>query len=223
MRLLAIISIVLFLTSCKTYSYFKTPNDLLKQDCIVYMLDGTQKKGKLTIQFETGHSTENVLHLSTSENRDEKIAVQDIKYYQLNGESYFPKKVDMDSYEIPVRNKIYLPDTRNLLFVKRLTSENAKISLFELYEASDKTADGFAQYDYFVSFPSQDRLVAWSTRGKLFFPNFEDKVSELVSDCQILSQKIKQKNENYYARQVSVDAKKNEVIKRIITEYNECK
>lgn len=65
--------------------------------------------------------------------------------------------------------------------------------------------------------------MTWSIRGKKFFPNFEEKMSKIVSDCPSLAEKIKQKMNGYAVRQMSIDAKKYEVIKKIVDEYNSCK
>lgn len=110
------------------------------------------------------------------------------------------------------------------MFLKRLTGDSAKLQLFELYRSKNNSSEQFDQYDYYISFSNENRFVSWSIRGSKFFPDFEDKMSKIVSDCPSLAEKIKQKQNGYTVKQVSVDAKKNEVIKKIIEEYNnKCK
>ena len=43
------------------------------------------------------------------------------------------------------------------------------------------------------------------------------------SDCPSLAEKIKQKTNGYAVKQMSVDGKKYEVIKKIVDEYNSCR
>jgi hypothetical protein len=47
-------------------------------------------------------------------------------------------------------------------------------------------------------------------------------MSAIVKDCPALADKVKQKENGYSLGQISIDAKKNEVIKKIIFEYNDC-
>ena len=223
MRTLPLFLTLVFLSfGCKPYSYFRTPNDLLKKDCTVYLINGTEKKGKLTIQLETGHNTDNLVYLTTGKNWEEKIAIDSIQYYQLTKDYYYPKKINLDTYEIPNKDNLYLPDVRNILFVKRLTKENSRVNLYELYKSKLNSLDGIDHYDYFISFRTDDRLTALYLGSNKFFPRFEEKMSTLLSDCPSLSNKIKQKSKGYFASQISLDLKKYEIFKRIVDEYNTC-
>ena len=208
---------------CKTYSYFRSSNDFLNKDCQVFLIDRTEVNGKLTIQFETGHDIDKYLKIQTGGNAEKKIFITDIQYYKYKDEYYFPKEISVEAYEIPYRDKMYLPNVNNLLFVKRLTKEGAKIQFFELFKSRNNSPDGIDQYDYYISFNNENRFVAWSIRGTKFFPNFEEKMSKIVSDCPSLAEKIKQKMDGYALRQIAVDAKKYEVIRKIVDEYNSCK
>jgi hypothetical protein len=176
----------------------------------------------LTIQFETGHSTGNKIHLIRPGNLKEDIPIDSIKYFVYKTDYYYPKRINLETYEIPNKDKVYLPDVGNILFVKRLTKENSKFILYELYKSKNKSSEGIDQYDYFISFPTDDRMTTWNIRGSKFFPGFEEKMSSLVSDCPTLSNKIRQKEKGYFAGQISTDIKKYETIKKIVTEYNNC-
>ena len=164
-RLLLLVS----LFGCKTYSYFSTANDMLKQDCIVYLLNGTMQKGQLTIQLETGHTTDNMIHLLISKNEEKRIAIDSIKYYKYNNDYYYRKKRNLEAYEIPNRNYLYLPDVRNILILKALTKENSRIMLYELYKPAAKSNDGTDHYDHFVSFRNDRRLDVWNLGNSRFF------------------------------------------------------
>ncbi|MFZ1528660.1 MAG: hypothetical protein WAT19_07915 [Ferruginibacter sp.] len=224
MRNITIVFFILIIAeSCKTYSYFNSSNDLSNEYCQIFFVDGTEIDGRLTIQFESGHDVDKYLKIQTGSNGEKKILVTDIQYYKRKNEYYFPKEINLEAYEIPNRDKIYTPNVNNLLFMKRLTKENAKIQLFQLFKSKINSSDGFEQYEYYISFNNENRFVAWSIRGNKFFPKFEEKMSKIVSDCPSLAEKITQKMNGYAVRQMSVDAKKNEVIKKIVDEYNSCR
>ncbi|MDE3143914.1 MAG: hypothetical protein KGL19_07150, partial [Bacteroidota bacterium] len=199
---------------CKTYSYFNGSNDLLNEYCQVFLVDGTEIDGKITIQFETGHDVDKYLKIQTGNNAEKKILITDIQYYKHNDDYYFPKETNLETYEIPYRDKMYTPNVNNILFMKRLTKENAKIQLFQLFKSRTNSSDGMDQYDYFISLNNENRFVTWSIRGNKFFPDFEEKMSKIVSDCPSLAEKIAQKMNGYAVKQMSLDAKKYEVIKK---------
>jgi hypothetical protein len=209
--------------SCKIYSYFNSSNDLSNEYCQVFLVDETEIDGKITIQFETGHVVEKYLKIKTGSNEEKKILITDIQYYKHKDEYYFPKETNLEAYEIPYRDKMYTPNVNNILFMKRLTKENAKIKFFQLFKSRNNSSDGIDQYDYYISLNNENRFVTWGIRENKFFPNFEEKMSKIVSDCPSLAEKIKQKMNGYAVRQMSVDAKKYEVIKKIVDEYNSCK
>lgn len=221
MKIYTLLILSVFL-SCKSTSYFSSPNDILEKDCTMALVSGATEQGKLSVQFETGHTANNFVMLRNAGGVAEKIPLDSVNYYQLGNEYFFPKEINLDAYDIPGRYNVGLPNVRNILFVKRLTKEGAAIGLFELFISGRKTNDGFDHYDYFVSFANHDRLEAISTRGNLFFPKFNEKMSDIVKDCPALAGKVKQKENGYSLGQISIDAKKNEVIKKIIFEYNDC-
>ncbi len=217
--------LMLFTTipGCKTYSYFASSNDLVNQECKMVMVDGSEMFGKLTVQFEEGHNVDKQAKFLTKEHLEKRIPITDIKYYLLNNEYYFPKEINLEPYQYISKDKLEIINQNNLLFVKRLTKENANIELYVLNQPRNRTMDGVTQDDYFVSFKTDGRFGAWNIRSDLFFPNFEEKASKMVSDCPLLYSKIKAKEKGYTVKQISIDASKRDVIRRIITEYNNCR
>jgi hypothetical protein len=185
-------------------------------------VDGSEIDGKLTIQFETGHDREKYLKIKSDSNAERKILVTDVQYYKYKNEYYFPKETNLEAYEIPNRDKVYTPNVNNLLFMKRMTKAYAKIQLFQLFKSRNNSLEASDQYDYYISFNNENRWIAWSIRGNKFFPNFEEKMSKIVFNCPTLADKIQHKMNGYAARQLSVDAKKYEVIKKIVEEFNNC-
>lgn len=225
MKQSAIFSIVFISTliaGCKTYSYFNSPNDMLNKTVEVAMVDGRMLKGELSVQFETGQPRPEFLKLVSNDKVELKIPARDILYYTFDNAFYYPKALDLAAFEIPYRDPLYTPNVSNLLFVKRITAATDKLQLYQLFKSRTNSSDGNDQYDYFLSFPGENRFTAWSIRGNKVFPDFEYKMSELLQDCPALAMKIKQKQDGYFIKQLSFDGKKLQVIKRIVAEYNAC-
>jgi hypothetical protein len=217
------VAFFLMAAGCKPTAYFNSPNDLSEKECTISLMNGTELKGKLTVKFETGNSAFNSILLKTPDKGLTQIPVDSVKYYQIGKDLYFPKIINLESAEVTDRYNVNLPNERNILFLKRITGENAPIGMFELFKSRFNYADGNDHFDYFVSLKTMDRLNAVSIRGKAFFPDFDQKMSALVTDCPALAQKISHREKSYRLNQFSLELKKVEVFKRIISEYNSCR
>ena len=175
------------------------------------MLDGTEKKGEITIKFESWYGADKFIQLENA-GREERVLIDSIKSYRINDDYYFPKRIVLEN-----------SDQERLLFVKRLTKENSRINLYELYQARRQTSDGQEHFFYYISFPTQGTLEVWNIVSKNLVPNFDEKMGKLVEDCSVLSNKIKDRSRGYFLAQFTLsDTKKVEVLKRIINEYNDC-
>ncbi len=80
--------------------------------------------------------------------------------------------------------------------MKRLTPENSRI---HLYEYLDKQT-GYSGHrsnrpikslekNYYLQLPAEKGNAVWNISLSRFVPNFDEKMSRLVSDCPVLSQK----------------------------------
>lgn len=201
------------ISGCKTVAYFHTSNDMFGQNGTVYLEDGTEKNGEITIFFETGQEPKNFIELKLN-GKSEKIFIKEIKGYKIKDKYYVPRFVDLDGNGI-----------NHLLFVQRLTKENSKIHLYELYQRNQgNNAYGEDIYSYYISLPTLAKYEVWNASSKNLVPRFEEKMSKIVSDCPSLANKIQQQNKGYFYGQVTLsNQKKAEVLKRIIDEYNQCK
>lgn len=102
---------------------------------------------------------------------EEKISLNEIAVYSMDSDFYVLKKVEM------FRDDIY-----NFLFVKRLTAENSKIQLYELYESSRGNATGEPKYSYFLSFPSYGPLETLNTNiHELLLLKYEIMITALAA------------------------------------------
>ncbi|MDP4261981.1 MAG: hypothetical protein Q8941_05565 [Bacteroidota bacterium] len=196
---------------CKPVAYFNTPNDVFKKEAVVHLLNGTVKKGEISIQFETGYGTSNFISLKNGA-AEEKIAIDSVISYSVGDEHYYLKKVDID-----------LNGSEKLLFVKMLTKENSRIKLYELFEQKKQSTDGQDHFSYFISLPTHDRLQTWNTGSRNLVPNFDEKMSKIVEDCPALANKIRQNSKGYFITGLMLsNQKKVEVLLRIINEYDDC-
>jgi hypothetical protein len=202
-KLIAIIFISAF-AGCKSISYFDSPNHVSKYAALVNMLDGSQKKGLLTINIEVTY-TDNFIILS-HDGITEKILIDNIKSYTDGNNFYVPKQVTLD-YDGPLR----------LLFLKRLTPDSSRIHLYELYQNNWQrdTRDNLLMY--FISLPAFDRLETWGMGNKNLVPNFDFKMSQVVADCPALSEKIYNKQKGYSFSQLTLSPiTQKEVLAKII-------
>lgn len=211
------ITILLICTGCVS-SYFKTPNDLYRQNATVYLDDGTEREGQLTIQLETAYTSESFVSLFDKQKKQtEKIPVKSVSYYRIKDNFYFLKEVDLDL------NGVY-----HFLFVKRVTGENSsRMQLYELHQRYKSTETGEERKLYFISLPTSGKYEALSIYSKRLTHQFEYNMSEIVEACTSLADKIKAKTKGYYIPSapslVFPESKRLEVYKRIIEEYNNCK
>jgi hypothetical protein len=207
-------SFCLFLfPGCKSVAYFHTSNDMLRQHGTIYMEDGTEKNGEITIAFETGYSTKDFINLSVN-GKAEKVYTKNIKGYKIKDKYYVPRYIDIDGNGIT-----------HLLFVQRLTGESSKIHLYELYQRNQgANSNGEDVYSYYISVPNHSKFEVWNASSKNLVPRFDEKMSRIVADCPALAQKIQQHANGYFYAQFTLsDQKKADVLKKIIDEYNDCK
>ena len=210
------ISCIFVCTGCVS-TYFKTPNDLYRETATVYLNDGTEKKGELTIQLETEFINENSVTLfDKGTKQTEKIPVKTIDHYKIKNSYYFLKELDMN-----------LNGVHQFLFVKRLTNENSRIQLYELQQRYKSTETGEERKLYFISLPASGKYEALNIYSKQLSHDFEYKMSEIVKDCPSLADKIRTKTKDYYIPAAPSllfpESKRIEVYKTIIEEYNKCK
>lgn len=205
-----LIGIIVF-NACKASPGFKTPNDTGKSEATVNFLDGTSKKGVLMVVFENPDPNMNHIYFTPANSTTLQVLdYKTIKSYAIGGDVYVPKLVDVSLNN----NKMYL-------FVKQLTAENAKLQLFELHQLFKSSASGEENYEYFISTLGSGVYDAVNINSSHLFP-FEYVMATYVPDCPPLLQKIRNKQKGYYYSGVTFKSKRIEVIKRIVSEYNNC-
>lgn len=206
-----LIPAVLLLFGCKSVPFFDSPNSISKKEAIVNMLDGTQKKGLLTVTLEANY-TVNYISVFHSE-REERVLIDSVKSYIYNDEVYEPKRIVID-FDGPLQ----------LMFVKKLTSDSSRIQLYEFFQNRIQSQSRENLQLYYITLPTFDRFETWGLGNKNLVPNFNLKMSKLVRDCPALADKIAQEQKGYYFTPLTISTiTKKEVLQRIIAEYNLCK
>jgi hypothetical protein len=208
---------LIFSIGCKAPSAFLTPNEVHKEKVVLLFTDQSKVSGEINLF----HENYNSVHVEydefiqfTPEGKDssENISLYNISGYWFGPDYYALKKLD-----------IQMTNVYRLLFVKRLTGENSKIQLYELYESGKGNGTGETQFSYFLSLPSYGPFEAVNTRSNMLIPDFDHKMSLIVSDCPTLAQKILARDNGYFIPVVSFNIKKHpDVLLRIINEYNNC-
>jgi len=205
-----LLSLILF-SGCKPVSWMNSPNDLHQQRGTLFFVNGIQEDGLITVNFESGLSSRNYIEL-TREGATKKVTLQSIRGYRLDKDQYTLKEVDVD-----------FSGSRHLLFVRQITRDSSRIGFYELYQQKTSTT-GEGMYSYFISLPGHGLYETWNIAGRELEPDFNVKMSRVVSDCPSLASKILDKAQGYFLPAYTrSDARKVRVINKIIEEYNSCK
>lgn len=224
MRFLVLLAILLMagMYGCTPITYFNTANNLVNQNCTVYLANGAEITGQLTIQFESGFQPEKSVRVVAPDHGVRNIPIDSIRFYKHNTDYYYPKEISFAAYSLPNWDYFYDPAKRNLLFVKRITPPGSRLDLFQFVQRRDRASDGRDHFVYFVSKATEHRYNAWDIGGTRFLPDFTAKMSWYISDCPALSQKITNREPAYTVDRITLDLEKLAIFRKIIDEYNNC-
>ncbi len=208
---------LMLLSGCKSTSYFTTPNDVSRQKSILYLKNKDTVSGEISVILETSLHA-NISYQPTIEftpagtTQKQSIPMENIIGYRIGATFYALKKVDINMNGI-----------NRLLFLKQLTPDNSKIQLYELHESGIGNNTGESLYSYYLSLKGMGPLETINTRSSKIIPLFEEKMSNIVSDCPTLAEKIRIKQKGYFLPFVTLAEKKHrDVLLTIISEYNSC-
>ncbi len=213
-----ILSLLVIACGCTPTAYFKTPNDVYRQKGAILLNNGTKLSGLLTIPFEDDYkySIENPKYIKMVQDgktTEDSVSVAKVKGYFIDTNFYAFKNVFLLSDNI-----------EHMLFVKRLTSESSRIGLYYLYQSGKSNNTGDETEDYFISLPGSGPYETINTRTARIIPDFDIKMSAIVSDCPALANKIRAKDPAYYFPFVTINRfKHRDVLLKIISEYNNCR
>lgn len=207
-----ILFVLLGSVSCRTLSYYSSPNSLRNIDGTLYLRNGKSITGKLIVQTDNVLGSPVKLFMNGDE-RPMQFSLSSVRAFTIGAETYELKEI-----------KDGLPLGRQLFFMRRMTPEDGRIRLYEHMQKHtvNKTSVRY-EPEYYVQLPGEENDLVHASTGSKFVPGFDQKASLLVSDCDELARKIREKKEGYYYHQVSlVKEKRLEVLMKIVTEYNQC-
>jgi hypothetical protein len=206
---------VILLASCKSASYFYTPNEFRNITGTLYLANGQTIDGKLIVNKD-GLFNHAVKIYVPGEKEAQKYNLFDVKGYSIRGQYYELREI---------RGGISL-DSR-YSFMKRLTPADSKIQLFEHTEKQTTTVNNNTsthyETQYYMQLPQETGDAVWALSSQKFVPNFDEKMSRMVQDCNGLAKKIAGKEDGYFYAQVSLSRERRaDVLWNIINEYNKC-
>jgi hypothetical protein len=199
-------------SSCRSLSYFDSPNNLRNIEGTLFLQNGRTYEGKLVIETENLFGRPVKLFVD-DDKKPMQFSLNDVKGYAARNAYYELREI---------REGVSIG--RQLYFMRRLTPENSRIHLFEFLKKRtvNKTS---VRHDpeFYLQLPGEEGMLVYAANGSRFVPHFEEKISRLVSDCPTLSRKIAEKKEGYFYAQVSLlRDKRADVLLQIIREYNQC-
>ena len=216
--ILALIA-VMVLASCGSVTSFESPNSLRNMTGTLFLTNGKSVDGKLVIQMGNMFGSD-VKVYADGEKDAMKFNLGEVEGYRIRGDYYSLKE-----------KKGGIALGRRLSFMKRLTPENSRIHLFEDVERVSEThkvngrdeTNYRYEIEYYMQLPNEATSNVYPLGGSRFVPNFDEKMSRMVSDCPSLAQKIVAKESGYFYAQISLfKEKRADVLMNIIDEYNRC-
>ena len=212
----ALLAIVL--ASCKSAAWFETPNDLYNINGTLYLNNGRTVDGKLAVD----DGWDGVVKVyQAGDKKPQRYRFSEVKGYSIRNEYYELKEI-LDGASLSRKYRLH--------FMKRLTHDDSKIHLYEFLD-KQTSYTGYRrsrtftslEKNYYVEIPSEKENGVWDIGQSKFVPNFDEKMSRIVSDCPRLSQKIASKEKGYFYPQVGgSDEKRVDILWNIVTEYNKC-
>jgi hypothetical protein len=186
----------------------------------LFLTNGKSVDGKLVVQM--GNMFGGVIKIYTEGDKNAmQFNVEEVEGYRIRNDYY-----DLKELKGGVRLG------KKLSFMKRLTPARSRIYLYEYIDkvtetnrvnGSNRTTTRY-ENDYYMQFPNTEGSAVYPLGGSKFVPNFNEKMSRLVSDCPELAQKIAAKESGYFYAQISLSKEKRaDVLLNIIEEYNRCK
>lgn len=217
-RVLTFLILIVLASSCRSMAYFDTPNDLKNMPATLYLTNGKSYRGNLVVHTNK-YSASSVKMYTEGDKKAMRFPLTEVKGYDLRNDYYELKEV---------RGGIRFG--KEYSFMKRLTKDNSRIHLFE-NTTKTTTSNGpnmgsytYYETQYFLQLPGEEGDAVWPLSSSKFVPNFDEKMSKLVSDCPSLAAKIANKEQGYFYAQVSLSKEKRaNVLMNIIDDYNECK
>lgn len=216
-HLLFFLTLLIFISSCRSVAMFESPNNLRNIPAVLYLINDKTIKGKLIVN--TDNLLGNAVKMYVDGDKEAmKFNLMEIKGYEIRHDYYALKEV---------RGGIRIGQEYS--FMRQLTPNDSRIHLYENMEKktvrnnNTNTTTNVYEPQYYMQFPSEQGDAVWPLNSSKFVPNFDEKMSLLVADCPQLAVKIATKQPGYYYNQISLFRERRaDVLMNIIQEYNHC-
>lgn len=217
-RIFTILFVIAFV-GCGTMASFDSPNSLRNINGTLFLKNGKSVNGLLVVQLGNMFGSD-IKVLEGDDKKSLNFKLEEVEGFRVRNELYLLR-----------RKEGGIGLGRRISFMRRITPENSRIHLYELREKVDETnrsnnrgrlGDRY-ETEYYVELPNESAGSVYALGGSKFVPNFDEKMSRVVSDCPSLAQKIAGKRDGYFYAQVGLFTEKRlNVLMNIIEEYNSC-
>ncbi len=209
---ITLLTILISTISCNTLSYYRTVNDMSNIASTLTMTSGTTIQVMLTVQLDRNWLQATTIQYTTKLIKTPiTVPLDSIKEIIIKGEPYLPRNITI-GIGTTVRKRL----------VKRLTEPTSKLHLLEykyrdetLHDDASNSMHNYNQVQYYYLLATDNTGSARNIEGKATVPNFDEKVSNYLSDCPTVASKIKAKEKGYFYAQITMNSNK-----RLITWYN---
>jgi hypothetical protein len=216
---------LLFLCSCGSATFFKSPNQLQNIPGTLHLRDGKTITGNLVIDSDRPNSKAVQIYRS-ADKKPLRVPLSEIKGYAAQNESYELKEIKKPIVVGKGHSLLsQLAAGKSYSFLKRLTPVHSRIHLYENMEPQTAGSTTTSRYTtvYYITLPTELENAVYPLDDSRLVPNFHEKMSRHVADCPALAQKIARKEPGYtYAHLNIVNEKRLAVLLNIIEEYNAC-
>lgn len=218
-RLLAFYVMAAFL-GCTARIMPATPNNFSETQAQMLLRNGEVLSGRLIVSMNQV-LTPSIRFKPDGATDFQKYSVEDVEGYRSANGAYMLKKLRGPG----------IVGTWDW-FVKRLTPPDSRIHLFEYYDIEQQTStvnrvpvavNPREIRRYFLSLPGDTTRIIYAAGSNKFTPNFDEKMSALLSDCPTLARKIADKKDGYFYSDLSASRSRLDVLNTIIDEYNACR
>jgi hypothetical protein len=216
---------LLFLCSCGSATFFKSPNQLQNIPGTLHLRDGKTITGNLLIDIDRPNSKAVQIYRS-ADKKPLRVPLLEIKGYVAQNEHYELKEIKKPIVVGKGHSFLgQLAAGKSYSFMKRVTPAASRIHLYESMEpqtAGSTTTSRYATV-YYITLPTAPAEAVFPLDDSKLVPNFNEKMSRHVTDCPALAQKIARKEPGYtYVHLNIVNKKRLAVLLNIIEEYNAC-
>jgi hypothetical protein len=215
MKIIIFITII-FTTACGL-PYYNTVNAMNGQPASITLTNGTLLNGKMSVKMVNNYYTADKISFAKGTNRaNVKYNLNDIKSMYINGATYYVKTIVSTTISRDVQR-----------FVKEISQPTGRMAWYEneVVAKNNTTNVNETKLQSFVQLPNAINNEVHNIVTTKCTLNFDNKMSSYVLDCNVLAEKIKSKDKDYYYPFLVNDnsPRRKSVLLQIINDYDNYK